>query len=232
MPQNLRHLAHGYIRTKLLEGGLEPGTRLSSRALAREIGVSFIPVREAIAQLASEGLVRHEPGVGTFATRVDDRDLRELYDLREALEIHALGAALPRLDADALARMVSLNARLSELVLSRAKSTADPLGAGARTTRRGEWEEADREFHAVLLQAAGNQRLVADVDAVRMRTRVFCARLVPTSRVHEEHVCREHEELVVALTRGDLAAARAVLADHLRRECASALERAAARDVG
>lgn len=119
---NLRELSYEYIRTKLLEGRIPPGTRISSRALAREIGVSFIPVREAIAQLASEGLVAHEAGVGTFGNRVGRDELRELYELREALELHAVVYAAQRIDERGLAEMKGWNEAMRDIAKRRRES--------------------------------------------------------------------------------------------------------------
>ena len=132
---NLRELAYDYLRTKLLEGRIPPGTRISSRALAREIGVSFIPVREAIAQLASEGLVDHEAGVGTFGTRLGVDDLRELYELREALELHAVHAAVLRIDPKGLAEMSGWNRVLRGIVQKRRLGSTDGLERTASNGR-------------------------------------------------------------------------------------------------
>src|SRR5690349_5979986 len=163
---NLRELAYEYIRTKLLEGRIPPGTRISSRALAREIGVSFIPVREAIAQLASEGLVDHEAGVGTFATRVGHDDLRELYELREALELHAVTYAAQRIDDSGLSEMNGWNDALRRI----ARKRRDVPIVDGDDEDLASWNNADIELHLALLRAAGNARLVRAVKDLRVLT--------------------------------------------------------------
>ena len=77
----------------LTRGDLAPGTRLVNRSLAKELGISFTPLREAINQLASEGLVEYVPGGGAFVRRLDRHQLAQLYDLREALEPFAAAEA-------------------------------------------------------------------------------------------------------------------------------------------
>ncbi len=69
----------------------EPGSRLSNRALAKEIGISVIPVREAITRLASKGLLKHQPGLGTFMPQPDAEEFLQLLEVREAMEMSRRG---------------------------------------------------------------------------------------------------------------------------------------------
>lgn len=219
MSTNLRELAYSHIRGKLLEGRIPPGSRISSRALAREIGISFIPVREAIAQLAIEGLVDHEAGVGTFATRVQRDDLRELYDLREALESHAVGLAAGRIDADGLARMRGWNDEMRALA-ARRRATPRRLDDQADLAA---WNRADIEFHLALLSAAGNRRLLRAVHDLRVLTQVFRAQreLRPVDDL--DRACVQHQALMDALARRDGELATSTLREHVRFSCANAL---------
>ena len=219
MSTNLRELAYTHIRGKLLEGRIPPGTRISSRALAREIGISFIPVREAIAQLAIEGLVDHEAGVGTFATRVQREDLRELYDLREALEAHAVVLAAAKIDTDGLARMRGWNDEMRALSRRRRASPRRVDDQGDLAA----WNRADMEFHMALLVAAGNQRLVRAVNDLRVLTQVFRAQreLRPVDDL--DRACDQHQALMDALARRDATGAGQILREHIRFACANAL---------
>lgn len=220
MAANLRELAYTHIRGKLLGGRIPPGTRISSRALAREIGISFIPVREAIAQLAIEGLVDHEAGVGTFATRVQREDLRELYELREALELHAVVLAAAKIDAAGLARMQTCIDEMRDIVRHR-KATAKPSDD---ETDLNAWGQADMDFHMALLTAAGNSRLVRAVGDLRVLTQVFRAQRELRPIEDLERACQQHESILAALARNDGQAARAQLCDHIRFACANALD--------
>ena len=220
MTTNLRELAYEYIRTKLLEGRIPPGTRISSRALAREIGVSFIPVREAIAQLASEGLVDHEAGVGTFSTRVGHDDLRELYELREALELHAVTYAAQRIDEASLSQMNNWNDALRAITKKRRGA---PMVDGDDEDLAG-WNNADIELHLALLRAAGNTRLVQAVHDLRVLTQVFRAQRVLRPVEDLEQACDQHQALIDALARHEAEKARALLSAHIRFGCKNALE--------
>ena len=93
MTTSLAEQAYKHIRGKLSNGTFVPGEQLVNRVLATEIGVSVIPVREAINRLATEGLVEHVPGSGAFVRQADGQQLHDLYVLRDALESCAAGEA-------------------------------------------------------------------------------------------------------------------------------------------
>lgn len=132
------------LRARIGDGRLRPGDRLFEQELARDFGVSRVPVREAIRMLQSEGLVDVLPQRrGVFVRSLDRRQLEELFDVREALE--------------------SLAARLG--AEGGRGGVADPLGELSGRSRRA-WEDGDEEamseantaFHEELVALAGNQR--------------------------------------------------------------------------
>ncbi len=98
-----RENAYRQIRQMLFDGGLQPGVRLSPVALAREIGVSHIPVREAITQLQSEGLVEHVARRGSFVRRMSRNDLIDSIEIRTLLECNAAVKAALRISRPQLA---------------------------------------------------------------------------------------------------------------------------------
>jgi len=82
---NLADKSYAYIRKQLFSGVFQPGSRLVNRTLAGEIGVSVIPVREALNRLASEGLVDQIAGEGVFVRVVDCDELDQMYVLRDGM---------------------------------------------------------------------------------------------------------------------------------------------------
>src|SRR5687768_1814024 len=96
--KTLPERAYRHIRRKLVTGMIG-GERLSEVALAKEIGVSTTPVREAMGRLMSEGLLVKVPGLGSFVRQVGRDELEELYELRQLLESHATFRAATRLTA-------------------------------------------------------------------------------------------------------------------------------------
>jgi DNA-binding GntR family transcriptional regulator len=220
MSTSLKDLAYTHIRGRLLDGSIQPGARISSRAFAREIGVSFIPVREAITQLGAEGLVEQRPGIGTFAALCNREDLRELYELREALEVHAIGYAAQRIDAAALGHIAGCNAKMRVIASARRAESATAWKPEELRT----WIGADHEMHLTVLRAAGNGRLGRAVEDLRVLTQIFGAQRVLRPLEDLERACEQHDALYDALARHDADVARTRMAEHIRFACRKAIE--------
>lgn len=138
------------LREKILAGEYAPGDRLKTRQLAEEFGTSEIPVREAINQLASTGLVSITPHVGATASLISSRDLEEIFQIRTALESLAIRLATPALtdqDLDELDRMAH---ELEEAVAQNAPP--EQLNA------------LNRRLHMAIYQHSGNRRLIQGIE--------------------------------------------------------------------
>jgi DNA-binding GntR family transcriptional regulator len=132
------------IRQAILDGRLEPGRRLKEEELARELGISRTPVREALLILQAEGLVVGTPNRGAIVRAHDSDDLRDLYDLRALLEGHG-------------ARLAA--ARISDQEVERLRESCDRFDA----LSDHDVPELTREnllFHNAILEAAGSARLI------------------------------------------------------------------------
>jgi DNA-binding GntR family transcriptional regulator len=111
-----KEFVYDALRVAILEGDLEPGARLVIDDLAMELGVSQIPVREALQQLQADGFVTIEPYIGTKVTEIDAGLVREVFDLLEALEVISGRAACLRMSEDSLLEMENLLRDLDTLV--------------------------------------------------------------------------------------------------------------------
>ncbi len=215
-----RDAAYQQIRSRLLSGALTPGARLSHRALAKEIGVSFIPVREALSQLASEGLVQHRPRIGTFVTQLNREEFAELYDLHEALECHVVQKVAGRLSEGELGAMQRCideqRGILAEMV-----AAASDMWNDSQDDR---WRRSDALFHRVLLEAGRNCRLLKAVSDLRVLALPFGYRQRGRSRASMERIAADHARIVDALRAGDANAARIFMAEHLRQGCREVVE--------
>src|SRR4051812_19007371 len=92
-PKSIQEKAYLYLRGKILSGELAPGKALSEASIARELGNSRGPLREAVRRLTAEGFLRQAPSGGSIVVDFSRRDVAELYELREALEVYAVGKA-------------------------------------------------------------------------------------------------------------------------------------------
>jgi DNA-binding GntR family transcriptional regulator len=135
---------HEHLRDEIICGALPPGAELHEFALARSLGVSRGPVREALGRLATEGLVTIRPRRGAVVRALSSEEFIEAYQVREALEMMAVRLAVPKLTAEDLAAMEAL----IEEMASRAEA--------------GEIQgffEANTEFHQRFFEVAGNGML-------------------------------------------------------------------------
>ncbi|MFH8466368.1 GntR family transcriptional regulator [Streptomyces sp. NPDC017991] len=187
------------LRAALVAGELRPGEVHSAPALAARFGVSATPVREALLDLAKEGLVDTVPNKGFRVTAVSDKQLDEYTHIRSLIEIPTtVGLATSAVPAD----LAALRPVAQEIVTAAA---AGDLIA---------YVEADVRFHLGLLALAGNEHLVAVVGDLRKRSRLYGLHaLVEAGRL--EASAEEHLEILDALVARDEEAVRAVMTRHL-----------------
>lgn len=187
------------LRAALIAGELRPGEVYSAPGLATRFGVSATPVREAMLDLAKEGLVDTVPNKGFRVTAVSERQLDEYTHIRSLIEIPTtadLAITADPVDLEALRPLAQ------EIVTSAA--TGDLIS----------YVEADLRFHLGLLSLAGNTHLVEVVRDVRRRSRLYgLTALAEAGRL--EASAKEHLELLDALLARDEEAVREVMTRHL-----------------
>jgi DNA-binding GntR family transcriptional regulator len=91
--ENLKDKVYSILKSHILEFDLKPGEKIQETKIAKELNVSRTPIREALNKLEQEGLIRIVPNKGYFVSDVTSKEIEELYDIREVLEIYAVRAA-------------------------------------------------------------------------------------------------------------------------------------------
>jgi DNA-binding GntR family transcriptional regulator len=157
MDQNLREQVVQQVRAEIISGQSMPGTMYSVPTLAASLGVSTTPVREALLELSRSGLIEPVRNRGFKVVEPTLLELRNLFDLREVLELHA---------ATLVARKPGKD--LSELI-----PWAEDIARAVRTEDMKLYIEADRSFHQVLTEAAENPRLTEMVMGLRDQMRLY-----------------------------------------------------------
>ena len=189
------------LRRDIVEREFVPGEPLTEQDLSRRYGVSRTPVREALAKLERDRLVRVVPKKGAFVRSISHDDVRELYQIREALEALAMRLAAPRFDRGELS---GFTARFRELKARGAKATPDEVRA------------LGEELHTAVLKRAGNARLVEALEQIREQIRpVWTMAVVAPRRV--QGLVHEHLAILDALTKADARRAERLMAQHVRR---------------
>ena len=204
---------YDHLHHKLRQGALRPGTRLVNRTLAKELGTSTIPVREAIGRLVSEGLLEFIPGAGAFVRSADPNELGELYDVREALEVLAVAEAVRFANDDLITELRALCDRFGEI------AQAIPRGGHASLAQFEQWLECEERFHTRLVAASRNRWLVKVVSEVRVIAQVFAAqRPAPEMLAQEsaEATWKQHVAMLDILARKDADQARQWMTAHIR----------------
>lgn len=204
--------AYERIRDKLVSGDMTPGTRLVNRVLAREVGVSVSPVREALNRLASEGLVEHIPGAGTFVRRLSNRDLAKLYSFREHLEVYAVREAANHrqpYQVDELERICGESKGLLEAM--RARGGGKPTAAQMRN-----WLNLDRAFHETVIEAADNPWLARASGNLHLLSHAMRSKAREGAPERAESTIEEHEAIVRAIASGDGEAGAETMRQHIR----------------
>ncbi|MFB4424172.1 GntR family transcriptional regulator [Streptomyces sp. QL37] len=205
------------LRERLLSGRLGPGTRINEVVLARELGTSRGPLREAVRQLVSEGLLVHTPNRGATVFAADPDDVAALFELRTALETESARLAAERRDDKDVAALHSACAR--------ARKT---IQGGRRLVHR-----LDLDFHRTLTDTARSPRVAEQLWRVQQQIILLRSPLdVPPA--HTADSLDDHEEIAAAVADGDGERAAALMRLHLDRVrvqmAASAAERSAAAD--
>jgi DNA-binding GntR family transcriptional regulator len=198
--QSLREQVAGALRDALVAGEMRPGTVYSAPALATRFGVSATPVREAMLDLAKEGLVEAVRNKGFRVVDLSERDLGELTELRGLIEVPTVVALA---DPGHAADLDRLRPIAVQTVV--AAENGDLLGYVA----------ADLRFHLDLLGLAGNTHLVRVARDLRHRARLYGLRARAERGLLTEPA-REHLGLLDALTRGDADATRRIMDHHIR----------------
>ena len=216
----LRRKAYNYIHAKILSGDLPYGHQVSDLSLAREIGMSRTPVREAVQQLQREGLVEQLPRLGTIVRTPERRDIVELFELREALEPFAVGLAArraPESELPTLDRLCREMNGVGEEARELGMTDLDP-------SRLERFLAADMAFHVMLLRASGNHRMMRIVADSRVLLRIFSAR----RQEHNFAVLREtyqfHSQILDAVKDRDAETASAAMAAHIQASKRETLE--------
>jgi DNA-binding GntR family transcriptional regulator len=213
--RSLQQQIHDRLLRRILRRELEPGERISPPMIAAAMGVSITPVRDAVNQMAAEGLVTVMPRRGTVVSPVSIRDIEELYEIRMMLEPQAAEVAAGRAGPDDIARVQTLAERL-ESGPADGVSLADDLDAYLQEIA------IDAELHAAIVRAAHNRRLSAMYE--QLRTHVLIARAVfPHLYRGQPHRRGEHRRIVEAIAARDGAAARDAMTAHLRQSLADIL---------
>lgn len=190
------------IRKRIASGSIAPGSPLSETALAEEFNASRTPVREALKQLETEGLVEIRSRVGTFVAAPTRLEINELFEVKEILE----GAA---------ARLFAMRGNVPELALLRENVTQseEAIGRGDLKT----YERLVHEYHDLVLRGAGNSKLAALHKMLMnqmLHTQFVHLTIHKSGRARQSD--HEHHRVLECIESRDGATAERLMREHIR----------------
>jgi DNA-binding GntR family transcriptional regulator len=200
VPKTAHSYAYETLRNQILSGLLAPGTPLIQSNLAADLSISMTPVREALRDLSTEGLVTQEAHRGAIVTALDVADAIEINEIRLKLEPDAV--------ADAVPVMTDADLAVAEEIFDRLENA-----------QAGQWVALNREFHVHLISATPSKR----VRSVLTQLAGFAALYVGVAMTHRHgpEPQLEHRQILDAFHKRDPEAARVAIQHHIESALAS-----------
>lgn len=202
--RNLRQEIAASLRGSIVAGELEPGELYSAPGLAERFEVSATPVREAMLDLASEGLVIAVRNKGFRVTELSDRDLDEITALRLLIEVPTVRDIAAAVCTETITRTAIEALRPLSAAIEDYAVTGDLVA----------YVEADRAFHLALLDLAGNAHLVEAVGNLRSRSRLYGLRQHDNAE-QLLRSAREHAQILDLILAGDTEGTESLMLSHI-----------------
>lgn len=200
------------LKEAILQGQLQPGSRLHEADIAAQMGISRAPIREAFRQLEREGLAVNSPYKGTFVATFTPDDIRELCAVRSLLEGHAVAQAVQRITPDDMERLTAI---MDEM-----------LAVARRDVELWVFVEKDLALHEEICRLSGNRRLFNIWSTLASQTRLYLM-MVNQAYLDREAVASLHIPALEAIRARDVERARQALQEAIEsagREMARRLE--------
>ena len=195
----LRDVVFNTLRQAILRGELKPGERLMEIQLANKLGVSRTPIREAIRKLELEGLVNMIPRKGAEVAEITEKNLRDVLEVRGALEELAVRLACDKITEEQIAEL---------------KRAAKDFKFTLRSGDITKIAEADVKFHDVIYEATDNRRLIQLLNNLREQMYRYRVEYLKNESAHPK-LLAEHEEIIEKIEKREKQAAVDVVCQHI-----------------
>lgn len=197
---NLVDQVYVAIKEQIVSGYLTPGMQLKMETLSAQLGVSNSPIREALRRLENERWVETIPYRGSFVRPLDATELAELYEIREFIELAALGKAMPNPPAKQLTAL---------------RDARDKIVAALKQHDAAGYMKADSSFHQTIVNMAGNDRLSEMFATLVEQGRSFILGRTPEAMAACQDGLDQHAELFEYINRRETRKATSLLRHHL-----------------
>ncbi len=195
----LRDVVFNTLRQAILRGELEPGERLMEIQLAKKLGVSRTPIREAIRKLELEGLVVMIPRKGAEVARITEKDMKDVLEVRGTLEELAVTLACKNISKQVIEDLKMANKLFEAAIVS--KDVVKIV-------------DADVHFHDVIYFATDNQRLIQIINNLREQMYRYRLEYIKDARTHSILIS-EHNDIIAKIEHNDVDGAKVAVSRHI-----------------
>ena len=195
----LREVVFKTLRNAIIQGEFQPGERLMEITLAKKLGVSRTPVREAIRMLELEGLVVMIPRKGAEVANITVKDLKDALEVRMALEALSVRLACERIDEEGKEELKAACMTFKEAINSKLVPAI---------------VKADEQFHNVIYKASKNPKLINLAQNLREQVYRYRVEYVKDFSYHD-NLIREHDQITMAILKGDKESAEKIMNEHI-----------------
>lgn len=207
--QNLHTSVYERLKSQIIDFTLKPGQKLQDRQLAIQLEVSRTPVREALNRLVQEGFVRQTPGQGYFVKEITIKEIEELYEVREALEVLAAKMAIQSINNSQIKKLSEILKRHKKLIQN-------------GTSESSLLDEA--EFHKTIALSSGNQTLYVIISNIFDKIATY--RGIGTLTLQRTKIAyQQHEEIFISLKEKDTRKLKKIMRGHITEARRDAIER-------
>jgi len=199
-----KEVAYQKIKEGILNREWQPGTKIVERSLSQTFNMSRIPIREALSRLEKEGLVVQVPNWGTYIRKADEKEVMEMYEVREALEGVAVRLAAARATGEDLDELIQNVEAMKKTAFKKGEENFHAF------------EEADNKFHVTLVKTSHNSKLIELASLCHLRAEVIPG-VVSEESVKKERrrLLEEHRQIVEYLSAKKALAAEKLVRRHI-----------------
>jgi GntR family transcriptional regulator, rspAB operon transcriptional repressor len=201
--RNLHEQTYWYLHQLIISHQLKPGSRINYDELSEELGISKTPLRDAFNRLSQEGLVEIKPRSGTFVSIPNIKDVREVYDVRKALERQSIELAIDKIPQSELEKLLELNQAVKKKFQESGNFQA--------------FLDSDRVIHQAIINYSNNSRIINIMETLNAQISWFGFLIIDKIRERVSEATEHHQAILEAMMNKDVEVAMKVMEYHVEK---------------
>ena len=208
--ESLKQQVYNLLKEEILNQRYSEEEVLNERKISEELNVSRTPVREALKALESESWVEYIPYKGIIIKKMGEKDLRNIFQIRTALEVLTVELAMPNRTEELVGCLETCHKKQRQILIKQNRPIRSPF------------IDLDVEFHGILLKMADNDLLTVMIGEIRDKIRRFGMNAIFSGDRRYEETLAEHLEILLAVQAGDTEKAKEKMKYHMQKTYESA----------